>query len=109
MRFIKNIIDSFKPFDKEMVLFYQHKLPSKILVRMNFDKSRKEYWAKIIIDENSKDAIYTKAKSRSKLEENVNDAVVTYYEVPYKYAKHLLINKHWRDPELIDEMHPKTA
>lgn len=97
-RAVLNIIDTFRPIESEVLECYQNKTPKEIEVAIKGDPTGK-VWAEISGLEND-DVLYTEAKNRSDLEEKVNDAVVTYYDIPYRYARHILVNKRYHDPEL---------
>ena len=92
-RFLRNIVDSYRPVELEVLACYQQKLPPSLDVLVH-KKEKGGYWAEI------EGVGVTQASSREELEEMVNDAVATFYEIPYRYAKRLLISKLYRDPEL---------
>jgi len=95
-----NIIDSFGSVEPEVLECHQNKMPENILVKVNPDKGGK-IWAEIFIDhQGEKDTLYTQAADRNDLEDMVNDAVATYFDVPYRYANSLLISKFYSDPAL---------
>lgn len=97
-RTVLNVIDVLKPVESEVLECYQNKMPERIEVGVKGDPSGK-VWAEIRGFEND-DVLFTEAKNRSDLEEKVNDAVVTYYDVPYRYARYILVNKKYNDPDL---------
>lgn len=96
MRYIYNIIDSFKPVDKEAIECYQQKLPESINVRVNYP-SKGKCVASIRVGE---DILYTQARNQEELEDMVNDAVYTYYEVPPRFTKYLILSKKYNNPSL---------
>lgn len=97
LRSVQNFIDSFRPVHAEVLLNYQHKMPSTLNVKIG--KDGKQYYAEVSGLDN-KDMLFTQARDRAELEEMVNDAVATYYEIPYRYARLLLISKRYVDPDL---------
>ena len=104
--FINNLKDFFRPFEPEVLACYQHKIPDSVDVAIKSDG--KKYIAKILIKSN-KDTLFTQASDKAELEEMVNDAVATYYEIPSKYSKMLLISKRYQDPTLIKAKALKVA
>lgn len=72
------------------------------------DKRSNKYYAEIH-GLNNDDILFTQASGRAELEEMVNDAIATYYEVPYRYARSLLINKRYKDPTLKRKSALRTA
>lgn len=99
-RQFNNFIDSRRPIEPEVLECYQNKMPDGILVKVN-EGENKKFWAEIFIDnKGKKDILYTQASDRNDLEEMVNDAVATYFEVPFQYANLLLISKKYNDPAL---------
>ena len=99
-RQVNNFIDSFRSVEPEVLRCYQHKMPEQIFVGVKKDKKGK-FWARILVEnDGKKDILFTQADDRERLEENVNDAVATYFDVPYRYAQQLLINKLYYDPTL---------
>jgi len=97
-RFVFNAIDLLKPVEREVLECYNNKMPAMIEVQIQSDPSGKVH-AEIKGFEND-DILYTEAKNRSDLEEQVNDAVATYYDIPFRYARFVLVNKRYHDPEL---------
>ncbi|MDO8495680.1 MAG: hypothetical protein Q7S32_04190 [bacterium] len=98
-RVFLNALDFFKAVEPEVLSCYQNKMPDVIEVGIKNDKSGK-IWAEIKGFENN-DILYTEANNRSDLEDKVNDAVVTYYNIPYRYARYILVNKRYDDPNLV--------
>lgn len=95
--FLYNLRDSLKPIEPEVLACYQQMIPDSVGVMVEKDGER--YFAKIIIESN-KDVLFTQASNKAELEEMVNDAVATYYEIPPRYSKLLLISKRYKDPAL---------
>lgn len=96
---LRRLLEKFKSVESEVLECHQNKLPHMIGVHYDFDKKRKKYFARIEIDD--RDVLFTEAKTREKLELNVNDAVATYYEIPSRYFDLLTFNKKlYHDPEL---------
>lgn len=85
--------------DIDVLAFYKNKLPSQIAVKVHKDNDTNKYWAEVEADKKG-DAIFTEASSRDRLEDMVNDAVTTYYEIPERFSRSLLITKIYHDPEL---------
>ncbi|MDO8513843.1 MAG: hypothetical protein Q7S37_05050 [bacterium] len=89
----------FRKFDPEMVHFYRTKMPKKLNVKIHQDENCNKYWAEIDFDgKSSKDKIFTQAKNLNNIDTMINDAIATYYEVPFIYAKHIVISKNY-EPE----------
>jgi len=95
--FFNNLKESFGPIEPEVLACYQQKIPDS--VNVDIKKDGKKYFASILIESN-KDTLFTQASDKAELEEMVNDAVATYYEIPAKYARLLLISKRYQDPTL---------
>jgi len=95
--FFNNLKDSFSPIEPEVLACYQHKIPDSVDVAIKRDGNK--YFATILIESN-KDTLFTQASNKAELEEMVNDAIATYYEIPSKYSKLLLISKRYQDPTL---------
>lgn len=83
-RFINHIRAYFDKPDILELSAYQHKIPQSITVESSYDKKSGYYTAKIIqVDNNAvRGLIITESKTPEGLVDMVNDALLTYLEVP---------------------------
>jgi len=94
LRTINNYIDTFRSVEPEVLECYQEKLPDMVHVNYSYDKKNNILFASIIgVD---KDVLFTQAKNQEELEDMVNDAIITYYDIPYRYARLISINKRYK-------------
>jgi len=93
VRKVRNFFTS-KAVLPEVLDTYRHRIPERILVQVAFDDQAKRWVAKIELP-NTKDYLCTESDTQDDLTDMVNDAVMTYYDVPTTYVSHLA---HFQNP-----------
>lgn len=73
----------------EEVAAYQHKMPNDVLVETSYDKKTGFYTARVaeINGEKADVLIVTEGKTPEKLVEMVNDAILTYLDLPERMKR----------------------
>ena len=95
LKTIHNHIDAYRPVESEVLECYQNKLPDMVQVNVGYDKNSKMLFAKFT--GTGRDELFTQARNLEELEDMVNDAIFTYYEIPHRYARLISINKRYTD------------
>ena len=94
-RRVKNLFTS-QTVEPEVLEMYRHRIPTRIFVQVRFDDHAKQWVAEIELP-NTEDHLFTESENQDALTHMVNDAVMTYYDVPSAYAAQLA---HFQNPAL---------